>query len=474
MMLTKKARDINPMTRAERREINLANDTLEKLILEFIAYKNLHIHEDKGELLIDDVVDDCFSELNEKWKRFCHAYKTNTTRKYKFDTTVFRKRVEEHIATHHRLCRNNYVLKECEARGLFPSYNDVDKLYHPDFCYESIDFKEIRNNIKTSLMNLLEIKSLKIKRSYPETIEELTIKQFIFFCDLCLRFRMNEINIDEFKVLLVMKLLNIKSTASYERLLDKSQKDASMMKVVDYIHQNIHQLTESLDGFFTTEDDGKVKQSVPKTYFLKNMLPEIAVKGKLFKRKYYGPADALQNCTFYEYRTVHDLFVEYSDKKNDAILLKMLAVLYRPKKRFLWFKKLMPKYNGDPRTPITADSNQQYIDDRAAMFAKLPVAYRYAMLLFIDNVENNLRYGTIEVSGQTLELSIMYQSDTDYVSTGPDIGYTGILFAVAESGIFGNISQTDSANLYDVIVRLYQLKKDSNDHKASMEKLYNK
>jgi hypothetical protein len=85
------------MNRAARREFKKADEFLQNLVRSYINYKNNHIREDKGYIHLQAEVMIFFDELNQRWRNFCHGYKSNSDRHYKFDVTLFRKEVEKHL-----------------------------------------------------------------------------------------------------------------------------------------------------------------------------------------------------------------------------------------------------------------------------------------------------------------------------------------------------------------------------------------
>lgn len=474
MLKNRKSPD-RDLSRAEKREFQKADDCLNNLIRCYVTYKNNHIKEDKGYIYLDHRVMVFFDELNQKWKDFCHAYKTNPERHYRFDITLFRKKVDAHLARHRMLCWINYVTRICNIdHDFFPTQKMIQDIY-PAGDIELLPDAAVpilKTNVRSFVMHTLEIPDINYSESFPSKITELSPKQFLYFIELFLQWKSDIINIDEFKTLLLLKLINIKYTARYDRMRRMYDKSPEIRDVKDMIDSNIHLLAQQIDSFFTEKilEDGQIEREID-MYFIKNMLPVIRVPFlKIFRRKYYGPGDALKNISWYEYRTAHSLYMSYLETKDDDTLCRIAAILYRPKKSFLFIRKWMSNFSGDVRIKISSQSNSIWADKRARRIQKASINNRVGILLFFRNCEEYIRYGKPRIDGQEIDLSIIYEGSPDHVSTGPDLGNTGILFTMAESGVFGTIEQVDGQYLYDILSRLYQVVKEANDTRETMIK----
>jgi hypothetical protein len=215
----------------------------------------------------------------------------------------------------------------------------------------------------------------------------------------------------------------------------------------------IYRISELCESFFEDiERDGQ-KTKTFKLSFTQQFIPKIC-------GKFYGPADALQDITFAEYRIAHSFYAAYLDSKTDSDLNHLIAVLYRPAKRFLWLKKLLPSYDGQVRIPFTSKSNPLFLESRAKAIAKLPMSIRYGIFLFFSGCEEFLAKGVVNVDGKQIDFSIIYEK-SENSEDSPDIGLIGILYSLAETKVFGSIEETDGQNLFDIMIRLYQVVKQS-------------
>ena len=293
-------------------------------------------------------------------------------------------------------------------------------------------------------MHKIEIPERHIMKEFPSEIQEMDQDQFVHFISLILEFLSGKITIDRFKASLIIKLLDVKLDFMYAFLSREERENA---------YAEIFLLGELCESFFEqTQQDGKMVKTF-KLSFTRNFIPSLC-------GKYYGPKDAIQDLTFCEYRTAHSHYTSYLESHNDNDLNLMIAVLYRPAKRFLWLKKLLPSFNGQIRMPFTAKSNPLFLESRVQAIAKLPLAIRYGIFLYFSGCEQFLAKGTLNIDGKPIDLSIIYERG-DEPGDSPDIGLIGILYSLAETKVFGSIEETDSQNLYDIMVRLYQVVKQS-------------
>jgi hypothetical protein len=300
-------------------------------------------------------------------------------------------------------------------------------------------------------MHKLEIPQKNIVREFPSEISEMSQSEFILFIDLVLRYLSGTISIDEVKIQLIKKLLNIRYDFRYMLYSEEEREHAQA---------EIFRLSELCESFFEeiTRDGKQVKTF--KLSFTKNFIPRIC-------NRYYGPQDALQDLNFAEYRMAHSYYTAYIESKNEDDLNHLIAVLYRPRKRFFRLKRLLPSYDGQHRVPLTAKSNPLFLEQRAADIADLPMAIRYGIFLFFSGCEEFLAKGSVTVDGKEIDFSILYEKSGDSGSDSPDIGLVGILYSLAETKVFGSIEETDGTGLYDIMIRLYQVVKQQ---KAMEEK----
>ena len=303
-------------------------------------------------------------------------------------------------------------------------------------------------------MHTLETADKSIFRAYPSCLDELSPDQAAYFVFLYIQYLQKELYLDKFKELLAIKLLEIKPTRRYFekiRLKKPKEKDENWL---ENVHSNMLLISDSLNSFFTYEeetdlDSENTKQVTEKLNFdcIKNLIPEI--------NGYYGPKDGLTDCTFWEYKEAHNAFVEFANTMDENCLLRLAAILYRKKKSCLWLRKWLPGYDGNIRRRFVQKSNPLSLESRMKRMRKATYSQLYFIFLFFKSCEMYLRYGSPVVDGKEINLSVLYEGSGS--SSGEDIGLTGILFTMAETSVFGDIEKTSDAGLYDILVRLYQV-----------------
>jgi hypothetical protein len=302
-------------------------------------------------------------------------------------------------------------------------------------------------------MHIYNIPELNKQVEYPALQEEMTGKQRILFITLALRLLNLEIDRTEFKRLLLIDFLNIKVSSWYKHFTPESIKLT--------INDNINRLADQLDSLFEIVDNSGVQEYHLDLENIKQFLPVI----KIGRKKYYGPADALTDCTFYEYRTAVYCYKIFAETKNDADLDNLIAVLYRPKKSFFWIRKHLPSFNGIIRQSITSKTNPSFLSKRAKIISKLPIIEKEIIRLYFSGCLKYLRTGKPVIDGNEISFDVLYKG----ASTDDDgIGMSGLLFSLAETKVFGEIDTTDSQNLYTIFARLYQVMKQQ----EKMKELY--
>jgi hypothetical protein len=227
----------------------------------------------------------------------------------------------------------------------------------------------------------------KKKYQVPETWDELTAKQYLNICHVISvdmrdeeqRLKKQkgiEINSEYSKRIVILKVLASMPWRKFAKL-NKLQL-ASIIHLTDFVMEEVT-ITNQL-------------------------LPKIRVG----LRYYYGPEKGLVFSTFEEFAHADTQFTNYVNGKREEALGNLIAVLYRPRKRFLWIRKRLPSYNGDPRIPF----NDTSVAKRGKRFTKrMKNRYKHAVLFFFagfrsQNVIKNYaelfkqRSGTVKFGGK--------------------------------------------------------------------------
>ena len=183
----------------------------------------------------------------------------------------------------------------------------------------------------------------------------------------------------------------------------------------------------------------------------RQLLPRIRV-GVTY---YYGPADRLKNLTFKEFVFAYNLYVAYKKYKQPERLDQLIAVLYRPKQPGLTTQH--PDYQGDLRQPF----NNHLIEQRAKKMAKLPDYYKQAILIWFEGCFNWMveRYEQLFSTNET---------------TSEAEGGLKELIHRLSGGTFGDFTQTEQTNIFDIMDQLNINVKDNKEHERNMAEMRNK
>ena len=266
---------------------------------------------------------------------------------------------------------------------------------------------------------------LKRYTEFPTSIEEFTPKQFLKWVSLLLRFENGSITYNDLKTEFATFLVKRKSNSKQA-----------------YFASQIYRLTERLNFLFE-EKEKKDKIELHPATTIKNLIPKI--------RMYYGPSDALQNITFLEYIHAYQYYQEFILDKDERKLDLLIATLYRPKHYFFFGERA--KYNSDKT------------ERRSKIFAKLSLETKFGVFYFFKSCDSYLREARISIAGNEIDFGILFKSqDNDTESDG--LGMLGVLYKMAESGVFGNIKATAQENFWDVMLKLYQNHKEYLNFKA--------
>jgi hypothetical protein len=289
-------------------------------------------------------------------------------------------------------------------------------------------------------MHVIESQETNIKRYIPSDLSECDQQQYMDMCELIFYFQNQQITYDEFRTHAVYKLMNM--VPSKKESVDDESKFA-----------NIYRISELIDDFFETDAEGL---KTIKQYYIHNPIPSFR---PLFKTL-YGPSDSFMNMTFGEYTDALRLFLDFH-ATGDMELLKLLAALfYRPKKSFHFIKKRLSSYDGDFREPY----NSKLLEINAEQLKHAPIGFVYGFYLLFASFQKYLIDAKIPWGGKEIDFAILFESskdDNNEPESGdiPGIGMDSIAFSIAESGTFGNIEQVRNTNFWDIMVRMYDLRR---------------
>jgi hypothetical protein len=152
------------------------------------------------------------------------------------------------------------------------------------------------------------------------------------------------------------------------------------------------------------------------------------------------------------------MFYDFHASGDMHILTLLTALFYRPKKRFHFIKKRVDNYDGDIRVPY----NSNHLEARAKAFKYAPIGFVYGFYLLFASFQKSLVEMQLNWGGQELDLSILFETskeEKDNPVALAGIGMDSIAFMMAESGAFGNYKELRTTNFWEIIVRMYDLRR---------------
>ncbi len=257
----------------------------------------------------------------------------------------------------------------------------------------------------------------------PEMWEELAPDQFAYLLRLVFEAKPDEVTIHD----LLLKF------ADY--LLGEKQFIAPDKRTQYY--KLVNDVAGTMDWIFARDEDDNFLLNFETTY---NLLPELA--------GYLGPQSHGSDLTFGEYKAAVDMMNRYSQEKDLFFLDALCGILYR--------KPALKKLNPEGIT-MRENFSKHKIDRYARNFEKVPEYLKWGVYLWFAYFNRYLiEGGPFIIDGNTLSFESLFERDdtTDGAEKDQVIGLMSIVFTLADSGTFGNVSQTEEALLFPVLMKL--------------------
>jgi len=263
-------------------------------------------------------------------------------------------------------------------------------------------------------MNQVQIDN--IHRSLPSTWNELTSRQLLFIS----RLFHEKLPLVDFRVRALREFLSIKKKAFTK--IDP---------------EDAHFLCETLD-FLTKE-----------VTLTRNVIPMI----RIGLRKYYGPSDAMTNCTFGEFTLACSALDDYQKTAEEKYLDQLVAILYRPRK-FCWSLRKYFTDNQDPRAKFM----NRTLKRRARKIGKLDHCIKYSVYLFFNGVLNSL---------PSLYPYVYSQKDE---ADSQDTGWATLIISLADGKTDDkSLESVMNSNLYNVFIGLNKKAKEYHEYVSKIE-----
>ncbi|MBE6305704.1 MAG: hypothetical protein E7082_07320 [Bacteroidales bacterium] len=244
----------------------------------------------------------------------------------------------------------------------------------------------------------------------PECIDELTPKQYEYYCFLAFALGGKVIDIDYFRV------------RWFSYLIGLGKSDYTIL-IPQYIEE-LESQKQSIDGFVKTKTmNGETQYSLDFNTTT-NLLPEY--------RDLKGPGNWLDGITFGEFVHCLTILESLANADNETV-----ANGYADIARILYH--------------IPEDSNVPDI-----------LAY-HAPTLFLS-VWNAIQAEPIDINGKKIDLRIIFRSSGQSVADDKT-GWAGITFEVASAGLFGTVKEVEASDFWEVLLYLYKCKFEYNHNK---------
>lgn len=258
-------------------------------------------------------------------------------------------------------------------------------------------------------MNVVEVDG--IRREYATNWNELSKKQFLLVCKLFTQ----GVSVVDFKVRLVYSFLNLKN---------------KIFKKIST--EDIYCIGETLNFLLKDID------------LTKNLISRIYVRAFPILRCYYGPSDAMMNCTWREFTNAHVKYEAYLKNHDSKYLDELVSVLYR-RRKFFWIIRRHFSKSEDPRLKLSEKS----IHIRAKKISKVNPAIKYGIHLFMVGVLNSL---------PKMFPNVYRQKDD---STDKSGGWPELIISLADGKTDDeSLDRVLDSNMYNVFIGLEQKAKE--------------
>ena len=265
----------------------------------------------------------------------------------------------------------------------------------------------------------------------PENLNECTPDQYMLFCRLIFKYQTNQINLLQFKKAAVYVLLNMNESKKERNDYEAAQINANLLLLFDLV-----------DGFFTKDKDGVLQL---KDHFTANPLPKIPTAWL----NLIGPKHHFHQATFGEYVIALNIFSTYQATQDINLLYDLAAVYYRP---HLFGLKI----------PF----NENHISRIAQMLKNSDIGHIYGFYNYFSSFQNMLGTKKVYWEGKPIDFSILFtKTDGDQQPSEINgLGMKGTSYVLAESGVFGTLKDVNQTDMWEILFRLYDMKKRNIDH----------
>jgi len=268
---------------------------------------------------------------------------------------------------------------------------------------------------------LLNTKTGKIT-SIPSDIDELDPEQYLQYLVLI----SSEKDIPALKRKLFQ--ISVKLSVPWSFMFMKRQ-------IKENIFDNTALFIDLMDSFFDIEDVNGKRMYTPHIKSGKNLLPTFY--------QYKGPEDMLNNITWGDFIDCMNLINSYqlsanSDQDIDISIDEIFNILYK----------------------VDPDYNKQFIAKEVPYYVKLHA------FNFFSTVFELISSGPIPINGEEIDFRILF-SGKGNKKKDDKTGWAGLVFSIAESGVFGKTNEVNQEKFWNVLIYLYKCTFESENMKTN-------
>lgn len=279
----------------------------------------------------------------------------------------------------------------------------------------------------------------------PSSWDEMTDEQIRFVfktLDYCSNTQKSPL---EFNIHVLYHLMDIKLSGN-TRLTSKLFPERALR-----IAENTYRLCQECLGFMfkEKEDQESTELSYP---LLRNSLPGLKTRS-LIGRLLVGPAEALQDLTFGEFRRAIAAQQAFFKSKDVADLDEMIAHLYRPRSR---------KANKAGR--FAKPFRIECFAKEVAKVASIESWKKNLILMWFSNCINFLQTGKISINGEEMDMAELFSGGPD--SGGPSFGWNDLAIQIARDNIVGNVADVDEEPLFSIISIMWTNNKENKKYES--------